>query len=204
MRPELNRFICGHRTYAKNDLDVGFIAKKEYVDDSKDVLLKISFESTDDIFDVTDKLYDGIEKVKNNDEDSDDIVVKLSKYPRFINRIVFSTLKLLNYYGKVPNSIVTMDPHFSSIFISNMGSIQSGAPIHHLNDWGTNSVFLCVGKIYDKVCLKENGDAEYRPHIDFVFTLDERISTGYYLAKTFELLVNLIENPKMENLQKRI
>ena len=195
IRPALNRFICGHRMYERKTADIAFIAKKYYGDDAEEVAIKISFDLNDDIYQVTEEIYSQVKGVKKGERvESDDIVDKIVKLPRFLNRFIFKFLRFLNYYGKAPKSITSVDPNFSSVFISNMGSIQGGAPFHHLNEWGTNSVFLCIGKTYDKLCMI-NGEIENRPHIDFAFTLDERISDGYYFARTLEVFEEIILNP---------
>lgn len=197
IRPALNRFICGHRMYERKTADVGFIAKKYYGDDAEEVALKIPFDLDADIYEVTEGIYSQIKGVKKGERvESDGTVDKLAKCPRFLNRFIFKFLRFLNYYGKAPESLTSLDPNFSSVFISNMGSIQAGAPFHHLNEWGTNSVFLCIGKIYDKLCMID-GIVETRPHIDFAFTLDERIADGYYFARTLEVFKDIIQGPEI-------
>ena len=197
IRPALNRFVCGHRIYEKKTVDIGFVAKKYYGDEAEEVALKIQFDLNADIYEVTRKIYAQIHGVKKGEGvESDGIVDKLAKCPRFLNRFIFKLLRFLNYYGKVPESLTSVDPNFSSIFISNMGSIQAGAPFHHLNEWGTNSVFLCIGKIYDKLC-KEGDRVESRPYVDFAFTLDERIADGYYFARTLDVFKGIIQDPKV-------
>lgn len=196
IRPSLNRFICGHRLYERKTADIGLVAKKYYGDDAEEAVMNISFDLDVDIYKVTEEIYSQIKGVKKGESvESDGIVGTLAKCPRFINRFIFKFLKFLNYYGKVPESLTSMDPNFSSVFISNMGSIQAGAPFHHLNEWGTNSVFLCIGKIYDKLCMVD-GKVETRPHIDFAFTLDERIADGYYFARTLEVFEEILQNPE--------
>ncbi|MDD2410902.1 MAG: 2-oxo acid dehydrogenase subunit E2 [Candidatus Methanomethylophilaceae archaeon] len=197
VRPALNRFICGQRMYERKTVDVGFIAKKYFGDEAEEAAITIPFENKADIFEVTDRIYSQVHGVKEGGSvGSDDVVGKVAKLPRFLKRFVARFLRLLNYYGKVPESISSSDPNFCSIFISNMGSIQAGAPFHHLNEWGTNSVFLCIGKMYDKLCM-EGGNVVSRPYVDFAFTVDERISDGYYFARTLDVFKEIILDPEV-------
>lgn len=183
--------------YERKTADIAFIAKKYYGDEAEEVAIKISFNLNDDIHEVTNGIYSQVNEVKKGERvESDDIVDKIVKLPRFLNRFIFKFVRFLNYYGKAPKSITSVDPNFSSVFISNMGSIQAGAPFHHLNEWGTNSVFLCIGKTYDKLCMIDE-KVEKRPYIDFAFTLDERISDGYYFARTLEIFNDIIQDPKV-------
>lgn len=197
IRPALNRFICGQRMYERKTVDVGFIAKKYFGDEAEESAIKIPFEKGADIFEVTDKIYSQVHGVREGGSvGSDGVVEKVAKLPRFMKRFIARFLRFLNYYGKVPESISSSDPNFSSIFISNMGSIQAGAPFHHLNEWGTNSVFLCIGKMYEKLCM-EDGKVVSRQYIDFAFTVDERISDGYYFARTLDVFREIILNPEV-------
>ena len=42
-----------------------------------------------------------------------------------------------------------------------------------------------------------DGNIKNRPYIDFAFTLDERISDGYYFARTLEVFKKIILNPEV-------
>ena len=54
----------------------------------------------------------------------------ISKLPRCILRVVMWILRRLDYYGRVPYSLVKDDPDYASIYISNLGSIKLNAAYH--------------------------------------------------------------------------
>lgn len=197
LRPALNRFVKGYRLYQRNDLIVGFVAKEGYEDDSGSHLVNVTLDPGDDIFQVSEKVYGKVNASRKGDSTGTDSTVDgLAGKPRWLLRMVVRFLKFLDFHGWVPDSIIKDDPNFASVFVSNMGSIKCGAPIHHLNEWGTNSIFLCIGEKYDKVVPFEGGYA-VRPHIDFAFTVDERIADGVYFARSIDIFAKLLEDPSV-------
>ncbi len=53
-RPQLNRFICGRRMYEHKDIKLGFTSKKQFSDESKDILITITAEKDWTLRKVTD------------------------------------------------------------------------------------------------------------------------------------------------------
>ncbi|NLN72159.1 MAG: 2-oxo acid dehydrogenase subunit E2 [Thermoplasmatales archaeon] len=197
VRPALNRFVKGYRLYQRNDLIVGFVAKEGYEDDSGSHLVNVTVDPGDDIFRVSEKVYGKVNASRKGDSTGTDSAVDgLANMPRWFLRIAVRFLRFLDFHGWVPKSITKDDPNFASVFVSNMGSIGCGAPMHHLNEWGTNSIFLCIGEKYDKVVPFEGGYA-VRPHIDFAFTVDERIADGVYFARSIDIFTKFLEEPSV-------
>jgi pyruvate/2-oxoglutarate dehydrogenase complex dihydrolipoamide acyltransferase (E2) component len=50
--------------------------------------------------------------------------------------------------------------------------------------------------MYDKLCM-EGGNVVSRPYVDFAFTVDERISDGYYFARTLDVFKEIILDPEV-------
>ena len=112
---------------------------------------------------------------------------------RFISRI----LRLLDYYGKMPESLCKEDPEYASVFITNLGSIKLNAGYHHLANWGTNSIFIVLGEKHLAPYYDEYGNVEMRETMNIGITLDERIADGYYYSKTIKLFKYLLQNPHL-------
>ena len=87
--------------------------------------------------------------------------------------------------------------YYSSVIVSNLGSINCKEAIHHhLCDFGTNSVFITIGKIYEKE-VYISGKTEVRSFCNFGITLDERIADGFYFIKAINLLEYILNNPNL-------
>ncbi len=198
LRPRMNRFVKGNRMYERNELTFAFVVKKQFADEAHEALAFLSFDENCTVDSVHDKIMNEIyscrsEKLDNSTASMD----VLTKLPRFVLRFIIGILNLLDYYGKVPNSLIKADPNYASVFMSNLGSIGLKAGYHHLNNWGTNSIFVTIGEKAMRPVYDAEGNEEIRPVLELGLTLDERIADGYYYAKTVKLVKHLLQNPEL-------
>ena len=198
LRPRMNRFVKGNRMYERNELTFAFVVKKQFADEAHEALAFLSFDENCTVDSVHDKIMNEIyscrsEKLDNSTASMD----VLTKLPRFVLRFIIGILNLLDYYGKVPNSLIKADPNYASVFMSNLGSIGLKAGYHHLNNWGTNSIFVTIGEKAMRPVYDAQGNAEIRPVLELGLTLDEGIADGYYYAKTVKLVKHLLQNPEL-------
>lgn len=197
LRPELNRFIQGRRIYQRKHFSLAFVAKKQFADGGAESLLTLRFNDDCTINTIHDSIFAQVNNIRNGGSDnSTDIMDILCKLPRWILRIVSFILRFLDYYGRVPQAIIKDEPNYASVFISNLGSIKLHAGYHHLNNWGTNSIFVVIGEKYLAPYYDESDKIEMREALDIGITLDERISDGYYYAKSIKLLKYLLQHPQ--------
>ena len=69
-------------------------------------------------------------------------------------------IRWLDKHGWCPDFLIGKDPNYSSVFISNLGSIHLKSGYHHLTNWGTSSLFCIIGEkkwtpLYDEHGLVE-------------------------------------------------
>ncbi|MDD6564775.1 MAG: 2-oxo acid dehydrogenase subunit E2, partial [Clostridiales bacterium] len=105
--------------------------------------------------------------------------------------------RMLDRHGLMPKSIMATDIHYASVVLSQLGSIKLGAAYHHLTEWGTNSLFITVGEKKKHPFYDNNGNMTMKSSIDIGFTVDERISDGFYFAKSVRLMKKLLEHPEL-------
>lgn len=203
MRPRMNRFIIGDRYYERNDISFSLIAKKAFADsgDESIVILKYDPSAEKAAIDVLkDKLCDFVYSLRNEDttDSTTDILDSLAKLPRFMRRLVIAFLRSRDEnHGGLPFGLDKDDPYHSTVFISNLGSIQLRAGYHHLTNWGTNSIFVVVGEKHDITRVDESGGMSRQQVLNLGITLDERIADGYYYARTIKLLKALLRQPAL-------
>lgn len=199
LRPKMNYFVKGHRLYARHDISVAFTIKKRFEDEAHEALAfkKYGPETTIDSF------HEGIMKeifeCRREDklDNSTDMMALLMKFPRWILRPLAWVLHKLDYYGKVPYDLIKADPNYASIFLTNLGSIKLKAGYHHLNNWGTNSLFIIIGEKHLEPVFQADGSYEMREMLPIGLTLDERIADGYYYSKSVKLFKHLLEHPEL-------
>ena len=121
----------------------------------------------------------------------------LQKLPRFLLKPIGFCARFLDRHGWMPRQVIATDPYYSSVVLTNLGSIKLHSGYHHLTNWGTNSVFCAIGERKKRPFYKEDGTVEMRDSVDLGLTIDERIADGYYYSKTVRLLKTLLENPEL-------
>lgn len=202
LRPKMNYFYKGHRLYERNDILFSFTAKRTFEDHSEEALAVIKVDKDSELSPV-EQMHAKVEKFvtkirkRGETDGATDIIGSLCKFPRFIVRFVVSLLKWMDYHGILPQSLSKEDPFFSSVFITNLGSIKATASYHHLTEWGTNSVFMIVGEMKYMNVVDKEGNSSIKKMMPIGFTVDERIADGFYFAKSFKILRHLIENPEL-------
>jgi pyruvate/2-oxoglutarate dehydrogenase complex dihydrolipoamide acyltransferase (E2) component len=202
LRPKMNYFYQGHRLYERNDIIFSFAVKRKFEDHSEEALARIKIDKESDISPL-EQVYSKVKKFvtkvrkENQTDGATDIISVLCKLPRFLLKFVVWVLRKLDYYGVMPASISNEDPYYSTVFISNLGSIKATASYHHLTNWGTNSIFVIVGEMKLKQITDKDGNVSVKKIIPLGITIDERIADGFYFAKSFKIFRHLIENPEL-------
>ena len=198
LRPKMNRFIQGRRLYQRDELSLAFVVKKEFNDESHEALAFIKFPEDTTIDSLHERIMAEIHECRSDKLDNSTQGMELfTKLPRCVMRVVMWVLHRLDFYGKVPYDLIKADPNYSSVFITNLGSIKLNAAYHHLTNWGTNSLFVVIGEKGVKPVFQPDGSYEMHSVLGVGITLDERIADGYYYAKTIRLIKHLIEHPEL-------
>ena len=194
--PELNRFIMNRKIYARKDFWVSFVVlKKESTDDSNmETVAKIKFGLDETIFDVAKKINESIEE--NRKTETENTVDKLAKFFMSIpllSRVVIDMLKFFDKIGILPKAFLDEIPFHTSLFITNMASINTGSVFHHVYDFGTTSVFISIGK--PKFQSKPSGEKILVIPLGVV--ADERICAGVTFARAYGHLTKYLANPEL-------
>ena len=199
LRPKMNRFISGNRMYQRKYLSVAFVVKKKFSDRSEEGLAFRKFDADSDIDKLHDSLVEEIHTQRREGavDNSTHFMGILLKLPRFILRGIMKILFSLDRKGKVPYDLIKEDPNYSSIFLTNLGSIDLSCGYHHLSNWGTCSCFVVIGKKHLAPECHEDGSVTVRPVLNVGVTLDERIADGYYYSKTMKLVKYLLAHPEL-------
>lgn len=199
-RPKMNIFVAGKRFWQRKDITLSFVAKQQFNDQAKEVLLFLTAKPEMKIEDISKIINGDVTKAKKSGgNDLDKTMDFVGKLPRFVLNILFFIISRLEYYGITPDAITKGDPNYSTVLLSNLGSIGAGAPYHHLSNYGTCSIMITIGTAYkDRLTGRD--------YVPMTFILDERIADGFYFAKSLKLTRHILENPKLleEEISKTI
>lgn len=199
-RPYLNRFIVNGYFYQRNDVVLSYVAKAEFNDDSQEVMQLIKAEEDDNIFTLSDKMSKVIKSARKESKTTgaDNLVDIIGNLPKFLRTPIMGVFKFLDRHDLLPESLTKEVLYYSTVILSNLGSIGSRNAIYHnLTDFGTNSILMTMGRIYKKEIINDDGKKEIRDFCDFGITLDERIADGFYFIKAIDLFEYILQNPKL-------
>lgn len=195
-RPLLNRFIINKTYYDRKYISIGFVAKKEFTDHSEEVFTALKIEKSDNIDNISEKIYNKVYGLRHNKtNNTDDFVNKIGHLPKIFRFIIMKLFKLLDNYDLIPNSLTENLIYYQSALLSNLGSINCDSIYHHLTDFGTNEALITFGKIKDEIKVINN-KKEIRKILNIGITIDERIADGFYFAKSLKYLEYFFENPE--------
>ena len=192
-RPLLNRYISGKRFYDRKDISLSFVAKNKLEDHSEERLIILEAKNKMTLKDISQKILKVVSKTRqDNSNDMNDFLGIVTSAPRWLLSFIMWLFRKLDFYGLVPSFVSDGDPNYTTVLLSNLGSVKANCCYHHLNNYGTNSIVITVGVIHDK---EVNG--ELRKYVNLGLTLDERIADGIYFAKSAKLLKHILENPEL-------
>ena len=199
-RPKLNYFISGRTYYERPDITLSFVVKQKFEDEAEETLMFLKVEP-DMNFDSISKLIIGdVKKVrKEKTNDLDKLMDFFGSLPRPFLEAFFGTLRRLEYNGIMPKALTAGDPNYSSVLLSNLGSIRSDSCYHHLSNYGTCSVMITIGVLHKEQKLMDDGTWQERDVINCTFTIDERLADGFYYAKSLRIAKYMLEYPEVMN-----
>ena len=198
-RPKLNRFISNRHMYEHNEILLSFVAKMALNDASEELMLVVPIKAEDNISTIAQRTAEKVQNLRSKSADkkgANNAVDTLGKLPNFIRVPIFAIIKLLGKHGLLPQSLTDNNIYFTSMIISNLGSIHCGAIYHNLADFGTCSALTTIGEITTEKVLNADGSETIRRFCEFGVTLDERIADGFYFAKSVNQIQQILQHPE--------
>lgn len=198
LRPELNRFIVGRRTYQHDEITISFIVKIAMRDDAPETEVRLVFTGTETVEEVRDRVEAAVQHKRSEQTGGDDRLVEFfARWPRPALNAIARTIGALDYHNALPRALRESIPLYTSVYLVNVGSIGIAPPFHHLYEHGSASVFVAIGQVTRQPVVAEDGTIVARSCLDAVYTLDERASDGFYFARAAEVFRRLVSRPAL-------
>ena len=201
-RPKLNYFVANRHLYEHDKIVLSFVAKVSFDDRSEEMMVMIPFDKNDTIYTVSEKVkkkVDSFRKQKTGDIDkkgANSAIDFLGKLPNIIRVPLIGVLKWTDKKGFLPSSLAEDNLYYSTMIVSNLGSIGCGAIFHNINDFGNSSSLLTMGEIRDEEVIVD-GKKVVKKLCEWGMNFDERIADGYYFSKSAKTLQYLLSNPEL-------
>ena len=198
LRPKMNTFIANKNIYQRNEVSASFVVKKQFNDSSAEALAFIHAKDDSTIDTIHADIYRQITSCRSDKMDSStESMDMFNRMPRFLSKFIVWVITRLDIHGWVPKSLIETDPYYSSVVLSNLGSIKLKSGYHHLTNWGTCSLFCIIGEKKVAPVFQPDGTFRMKEVVDLGLTIDERLADGYYYSKSVQLLKHLLQHPDL-------
>ena len=198
LRPEVNRFVAGRRTYQHEEISISFVVKSSMTDDAEDTAARRVLTGRESVDDVRERVEALVAHERGPGHDADDRLVDFfASWPRPLLTGIARVVRELDYRNLMPPALRRAIPLYTSVYLVNAGSIGIDPPFHHLYEYGSASVFVSVGRVARQPVVDEDDEIVVRSCVDLAYTLDERASDGFYFARTAEVFRRLVADPTL-------
>ncbi len=199
-RPKMNRFIQGLRMYQRKEISISFVAKRQFSDDAEESLLFFVPTPEDTLSSFSRSVYERVRETKKSEHATggvDALLDKVMKLPYLLVALIVRIVRTLDFFGINPKALTEGDPNYSTVLVSNLGSIGCPSVYHHLSNYGTMSIMVTLGTIHREELAMADGTRQMRDVVDFSATLDERIADGFYFARSLKLVHHMFLHPEL-------
>ena len=193
--PKMNYFVMNRKIYRRNHFCFSFVILKTRADGTPDeTTLKVFLEPEDTVFTISRKVRELVERnqcaAHNNNTDR---FANLAFSIPGLARLVFGAAYHLDLHGLLPRKIIDLSPFHTSLFITNLASINTRFIFHHCYEFGTTSVFLCMGK---PVPVPGAPAGTRKKQLPLGVVMDERICTGHDYAIFNKTMQRYLRTPQ--------
>ena len=197
--PRMNRFIAGRRCFARDNILISMVIKRELNTHTPETAVKFEFDPKSTVSDISKKIDETIAKTKHKDDvnSTDKLMKTLNVLPRCLFSFAIWFMRFTDFYGVLPKAVHNASPFHTSVFITNMGSIGAEPIYHHIYNFGSTSLFIAMGNKRKQRVIGKDGKIQERKVMKLRFVADERIADGYYLAVALKYFSNLFEHPEL-------
>lgn len=191
--PLINRFIGNKKVYQHKDFTVSMVVLRPKTDG--DVMSKIHFEMTDDIFQVQKRIDDYIASNRGDEDQALDKAMRILLHIPGLMGAAIGLLRFLDKHGLLPQALVNVSPFHASLLISNLASIRTNHIYHHVYQFGTTSIGITMGNMREVPRRLRSGEIVHEKCIPLGVVMDERICSGHYFARAFARLKEYLADP---------
>ena len=195
-KPRVNRFISGQKIYARNKIEINMVVRKTLTEEEPETVIKVFFEPTDTAEDVYNRFEEAFARAFEGSENDIDSAARILNYiPGLVKKFAVWFLKILDYFGLLPASILRVSPFHGSMFITSLGSLGIPPVFHHLYNIGNVPMFVAFGaKRYENL-IDDQGKVIRKKYVDYTVVTDERICDGLYYAGVLKLFRAYLHRP---------
>lgn len=192
--PGLNRFIMNKEPYAHKEIKVAMVVLKDGSMEDHGTMSKVTFEPTDTIFQVEEKMAAYIQENRTSQDNGTEKLVRFFTSLPGLLRFGIPLVKWMDRHNILPKTVVDFSPFHATLLITNLASIRTNHIFHHVYEFGTTSVGMALGNPRYVTKMKQ-GEVVFERCMPIGVVMDERIASGSYFALAFRRLRHYLEDP---------
>ncbi len=199
-RPKMNRFIQGRRMYERNEISLSFVAKRRFTDHAEEALMFFTPKDEDTLDSFSYHIAGEVKEMRKSEHSTggiDSTIDGFAKIPRLLLMFVIHIIRRMDFWGVNPKALTDGDTNYSTVLLSNLGSIKGPAVYHHLNNYGSNSIMVTIGTIHKEEMVMDDGSKQIRDVVEIGATIDERIADGFYFVRSLKLVKYFFAHPEL-------
>lgn len=201
-RPKMNYFVANRHLYEHNEIVLSFVAKVSFDDHSEEMMVMLPIDKDDTVDTIGAKVKAKLDSFRNKKtgkvqkEGANSAIDVIGKLPNIIRVPFVGLFKWCDKKGILPAGFVKDNLYYSTMIVSNLGSIKCGAIFHNITDFGSSSSLITMGEIRDEEVIID-GKKVVKKLCEWGMNFDERIADGYYFAKSCHMLQYVLNHPEM-------
>lgn len=205
--PEVNRFVMNKQLFNRTELASAFTILMDTKDGSfEEAAVKVRFDPSDTIFDVSARVKKGVEENRKPEEGGLLLWLAstLMKVPLLPN-VIIGLVRFLDRYGLCPKFLIDVLPFHTSMFVANMASIGMHRVYHHIYNFGSTSLFFSIGSPQRGYTVDAAGNTIRKCTLPIGITADERVCGGAVYAQLFAVMKSCLKHPEiLENPPEKV
>ena len=194
--PQLDRFVSGRRIYQRKVSSASLMVKESMQTDSPLYSVKIPLaDRNESLAEYSCRLADILRNAKSCSERAEKETELLLRLPDFLVRTVLAIRGWLDEWNLLPSALLRDDPLYTSLFVSNTGSLGLPEAFHHLYEHGNCSGFAMIASLQKMPVSDWDGNVTVRDILPIRWTIDDRVADGFVCASALKRFQSILENP---------
>ena len=196
--PAINRFVMNKRVYSRDKISVSMVVAGYRKGDgtaNEGTMSKITFEPTDNIFQMNQRIEEYVAKNRRGDTSSERVIRTVTGIPGSL-RFIANLARWADKHNLLPKSVIEASPFHASMLFTNLASIRTNHIYHHVYQFGTTSVSVAIGTPRE-VPRRKGNEIVLERCIPIGMVMDDRIVSGHYFAESFRRLKQLYADPSL-------
>jgi len=193
-RPRLNRYVAANRLWARREVSLAFVVKKDMADDGVGATVKVTAPRGETFTEFSARLAALVDEARTIERAVDKEIGLFLHLPGRILALGVKLVRFLDHWNLLPGWFMKNDPMYASVFLANLGSVGLSDVYHHLYEYGTCSIFGAVSATR-RMAFVEGERVVVDDGLTVRWTLDERIDDGFSAARSIALAQRIVEDP---------